>query len=41
MLRRPGPRDTGSCNAMDVDPSTPGVELFSGAHCGIFSASTL
>ena len=41
MLRRPGPIDTGSCNAMDVDPSTPGVELFSGAHCGIFSASTL
>ncbi|MBR0196823.1 MAG: VCBS repeat-containing protein [Kiritimatiellae bacterium] len=35
-----GPMDTGSCNAMDIDPTTPGVELFSGAHCGIYSAAT-
>lgn len=36
-----GPMDTGSCNAMDIDPNAPGVELFSGTHCGIYSASTL
>lgn len=41
LLRRTGPIDTGSCNALDVDPAAPGVELFSGAHCGIFSAKTL
>ena len=40
LLRRNGPKDTGSCNALDVDPKTPGVELFSGSHCGIFSAKT-
>ena len=32
--------DTGSCNAMDIDASRPGVELFSGANCGIYSAKT-
>ena len=41
LLRRNGPIDTGSCNAMDIDADAPGVELFSGAHCGIFSAKTL
>ncbi|MCR5413701.1 MAG: hypothetical protein K6F50_03105 [Kiritimatiellae bacterium] len=41
LLRANGPIDTGSCNAMDIDPDSPGVELFSGAHCGIYSASTL
>ena len=41
ILRRHGPKDTGSCNAADVDAAAPGVELFSGTHCGIFSASTL
>lgn len=41
LLRRNGPMDTGSCNALDIDPKAPGVELFSGAHCGIFSAKTL
>lgn len=35
-----GPKDTGSCNAMDIDPDQPGVELFSGTHCGVYSAST-
>ncbi|MGN0855534.1 MAG: rhamnogalacturonan lyase [Kiritimatiellia bacterium] len=40
LLRRNGPQDTGSCNALDVDPDAPGVELFSGTHCGIFSAKT-
>ena len=34
-----GPQDTGSCNALDIDPKVPGVELFSGAHCGIYSAA--
>jgi rhamnogalacturonan endolyase len=32
--------DTGSCNAMDIDATMPGVELFSGANCGIYSAKT-
>ena len=41
LLRKTGPRDTGSCNAMDIDPNAPGVELFSGANCGIYSAKTL
>ena len=41
LLRRLGPMDTGSCNALDVDPKAPGIELFSGTHCGIFSAKTL
>lgn len=41
LLRQNGPSDTGSCNAMDIDPDAPGVELFSGAHCGIYSAKTL
>ena len=41
VLRTPGPIDTGSCNAMDIDAEFPGVELFSGAHCGIYSAKTL
>ncbi len=41
LLRRTAGMDTGACNALDVDPDAPGVELFSGAHCGIFSASTL
>jgi len=41
LLRRNGPMDTGSCNALDIDPKSPGVELFSGTHCGIFSAKTL
>ena len=36
-----GPQDTGSCNAMDIDPDTPGVELFSSCNLGIYSASTL
>ena len=40
LLRKEGPKDTGSCNALDVDPATPGVELFSGTHCGIYSAKT-
>lgn len=35
-----GPQDTGSCNALDADADAPGVELFSGCHCGIYSAST-
>lgn len=35
-----GPTDTGSCNAMDIDAAFPGVELFSGANCGIYSAKT-
>ena len=25
---------------MDIDPDAPGVELFSGTHCGIYSAKT-
>lgn len=33
-----GPMDTGSCNAMDIDPNYPGMELFSGTNCGIYSA---
>ena len=41
LLRQNGPSDTGSCNAMDIDPNAPGVELFSGANCGIYSAKTL
>ena len=41
LLRQNGPSDTGSCNAMDIDPDAPGVELFSGANCGIYSAKTL
>ena len=41
LLRQNGPSDTGSCNAMDIDPDVPGVELFSGANCGIYSAKTL
>ena len=41
LLHQTGPGDTGSCNAMDVDPAAPGVELFSGANCGIYSAKTL
>ena len=41
LLRTEGPCDTGSCNAMDIDPDAPGVELFSGANCGIYSAKTL
>ena len=40
LLRTAGPKDTGSCNAMDIDPAAPGVELFSGANCGIYSAKT-
>ena len=40
LLRTEGPCDTGSCNAMDIDPDAPGVELFSGANCGIYSAKT-
>ena len=35
-----GPADTGSCNAMDIDADKPGVELFSGSNCGIYSAKT-
>ena len=35
-----GPADTGSCNAMDIDAARPGMELFSGANCGIYSAKT-
>ena len=38
LLRRNGPKDTGSCNAMDIDPGTPGVELFAGCNIGNFSA---
>ena len=41
IFRKAGPSDTGSCNALDIDPKTPGIELFSGTHCGIFSAKTL
>ncbi len=41
ILRTNGAKDTGSCNAMDIDGSSPGVELFSGGNCGIYSASTL
>ena len=41
IFRKTGPQDTGSCNALDIDPETPGVELFSGTHCGIYSAKTL
>ena len=41
ILHRDGPQDTGSCNAMDIDPDAPGVELFSGCNLGIYSASTL
>ena len=41
LLRRTAGQDTGSCNALDIDPDGPGVELFSGSHCGIFSAKTL
>ncbi len=41
LLRRESGQDTGACNALDVDPDAPGVELFSGTHCGVFSASTL
>lgn len=41
ILHKDGPQDTGSCNAMDIDPAAPGVELFSGTHCGIYSAKTL
>ncbi len=41
LLRTEGPQDTGSCNALDIDPDAPGVELFSGAHCGVYSAKTL
>ncbi len=40
LIRKHGPMDTGSCNAMDIDPEGPGVELFSGTHCGIYSAKT-
>lgn len=36
-----GPVDTGTCNAMDTDPATPGVELFSSCNLGVYSASTL
>ncbi|MBQ3672772.1 MAG: hypothetical protein II924_04385 [Kiritimatiellae bacterium] len=35
-----GPIDTGSCNALDIDPDQPGMELFGGAHTGIYSALT-
>lgn len=35
-----GQQDTGSCNAMDIDPNAPGVELFGGTHTGIYSAAT-
>ncbi len=38
LLRKNGPKDTGSCNAMDIDPDQPGVELFGASHTGIFSA---
>ena len=41
IFRKTGPQDTGSCNALDIDPETPGVELFSGTHCGIYSSKTL
>ena len=41
IFRRTGPSDTGSCNALDVDPNAPGIELFGATHCGIFSAKTL
>ena len=40
LLRRNGFNDTGSCNAMDIDPGTPGVELFAGGNLGNFSAKT-
>ena len=40
FIRKEGPQDTGSCNAMDIDPNAPGLELFSGTHCGIYSAKT-
>ncbi len=40
LLRKTGPGDTGSCNAIDIDPFAPGVELFSGANCGVYSAKT-
>lgn len=40
IFHKKGPQDTGSCNALDIDPRAPGVELFSGTHCGIFSAKT-
>ena len=40
LLRRNGYNDTGSCNAMDIDPGTPGVELFAGGNLGNFSAKT-
>lgn len=40
LLHRNAGVDTGSCNAMDIDPATPGVELFGGANTGNFSAKT-
>lgn len=36
-----GPTDTGTCNAMDTDAATPGVELFSSCNLGVYSAATL
>ena len=41
LLHRDGPKDTGTCNALDIDPSSPGYELFSGANCGFFCGGTL
>ncbi len=41
IFHTPGPIDTGSCNAMDIDAAFPGVELFGAAHCGVYSAKTL
>ncbi len=41
IFHKDGPMDTGSCNAMDIDPATPGTELFSGCNLGIYSATTL
>ena len=41
LLHKDAGVDTGSCNAMDIDPASPGVELFGGANTGNFSAKTL
>ena len=41
LLHRDAGVDTGSCNALDIDPASPGVELFGGANTGNFSAKTL
>ena len=39
LFRRTAGVDTGTCNAADCDPRSPGVELFSGANVGFFSGS--